>query len=607
MASTVPAKPGALEELREDVAVAERLCETRRQELELAKRIEDQDLRQCHAQQRQEAHEDSLAARRVLDEMRQVRQKVQSQVRAAEAHAFHSNGAYGNAILRAGTRCLTAQQYQEQWEVQAEITEKQMQVSILEDRELLQTIQQAASQRVASMDDVAQKRIGKSSELLQFSKDQDVTLKTKQDEQAESRRRQALRNSKVKVDGVSRAADQAKSAMRLAELKAKREQHRMAQDVERSWQAGASRISGAERQLQVEEEEMKAALWREEICATQIRRIASEWKHSVKEEFRERKQELDRKLERVADYEHKKKDPHIDAQVSMQVKTEEVSHRGTCVALHARKRAGAEVEDLEERLVIAKEQLVKLEAKCAAVVKELSSRWEDAKVLYSQKVMEVESDTEDLLRRLTAHREMHEDYCAHSLRKTEEMQQERQAIVRNQGALSHELVKHRAAFCQQKSAQTRRQAEARLEETKRHVEDVERRCQERVQMGRDTAEEKVRICQQRLAEQVDVAERRAYEAMDTRDKASMAFHAAISRCSGAADEARKRGLFEVAELLMPRDAWCGFNTLRPKTAEESTRPVTTSSGIEVWTLKETSSTVFPDRGGTPVEEEVRGW
>lgn len=134
------------------------------------------------------------------------------------------------------------------------------------------------------------------------------------------------------------------------------------------------------------------------------------------------------------------------------------------------------------------------------------------------------------------------------------------------------------------------------------VEDVDRRCQERVLMGKDTAEEKVRIAQERLAEQVDVAERRAHEAMDSRDKASMAFHAALSRCSGAADEARRRGLFEVAEMLMPRDAWCGFNTLRPNTAEDSTRPVTTASGVEVWTLKETSSTVFPDRGGTPMEE-----
>eukprot|EP00913_Durusdinium_trenchii_P014049 g13190.t1 len=72
--------------------------------------------------------------------------------------------------------------------------------------------------------------------------------------------------------------------------------------------------------------------------------------------------------------------------------------------------------------------------------------------------------------------------------------------------------------------------------------------------------------------------------MDTRDRASVAFHAALARCSGAADEARRRGLFEVAEMLMPSDTWCGFHTLRPKTAEDSTRPVTTSSGVEVWTL-----------------------
>lgn len=601
--TTIPSKPGALEALRGDLHEAEQLAETRRQDLEQAKRLEDQRLRQCHAEQRQDAQDDRVAARHVLDEMKKVRQKVQGQLRAAQAHAFHSTD--GHALLRAGKRSVAAQQHQEQWEAQAKITERQMKESIEQDKEVLKIIQHAADRRVAAMEDVAQKRVGKSHELLQFSKDQDVILKMHQEEQSQTQVRQAARVSKVKVDGVTRAADQAKSHMQLAESKAKREQHRMTRDVERCVEAGAARIFGAERQLKLEEEEMKAALWREEICATQIKRVAGEWKQTVQEEFRERKQELDRNLERVANYEHKKKDPHIDAQLAMQVKTEEVSHRGTCVALDARTRAGAEVEDLERRLVIAKEQLAKLEVKCASVVKELTNRWEDAKVVYSQRVMEVESETEDLLRRLTAHREMHEEFCALSLRKTKEVQEERQAVVRNQGALSQELVKQRAAFCQQKSAQTRRQAEARLEEAKRRVEDVDRRCQERVLMGKDTAEEKVRIAQERLAEQVDVAERRAHEAMDSRDKASMAFHAALSRCSGAADEARRRGLFEVAEMLMPRDAWCGFNTLRPNTAEDSTRPVTTASGVEVWTLKETSSTVFPDRGGTPMEEEAR--
>jgi len=58
---------------------------------------------------------------------------------------------------------------------------------------------------------------------------------------------------------------------------------------------------------------------------------------------------------------------------------------------------------------------------------------------------------------------------------------------------------------------------------------------------------------------------------------------------------------------MPFDAWRGFSPtgLTPHTAEASTRPMTTSSGVEVWTLKETTSTIFPDRGGTPLETEAK--
>lgn len=602
--ATAMTQPPVLEALREDVALAERLAEQRRQDLVRARNQEDRQLRTCHAQQREEEHQERAATRRVLDEMRQVRQKVHGQLRAAQAHAFHSTD--DHALVRAGKRALTARKHQEQWEAQASWTEKQMQLSIVQDKELLKNIQEAASQRVASMDSVAQQRVEKSQQLLHFSKEQDANLRLHQDEIHQTQLRQAVRNSKIKVDSAHRAADRAQSEMIAAEAKALTAQQRMTRDVERSLQAGAARISTAERQLKVEEEEMKAALWREEICALQIKRVAQEWKDNVQVEFQERKQELEKVLERVSDYEHRKKMPHQDAQVSMQIKTEEVSSRGFSVAQAARTRASEEVADLERRLHFAKEQLQKLEVKCASSLKELNGKWEEAKRIYEAKVSETESETEDLLQRLLTHREMHEDYCAQSVRKTEELQEERQAVVRNQGALSHELVRHRAAFCQQKSAQTRRQAEARLEQTKRHVEDVERRCQERVQMGKDTAEEKVRIAQQRFNEQVDMAERRSHEAMDTRDRASVAFHAALARCSGAADEARRRGLFEVAEMLMPSDTWCGFHTLRPKTAEDSTRPVTTSSGVEVWTLgKETASTVFPDQGGTPLEEAQR--
>eukprot|EP00913_Durusdinium_trenchii_P022609 g21233.t1 len=335
--ATAMTQPPVLEALREDVALAERLAEQRRQDLVRARNQEDRQLRTCHAQQREEEHQERAATRRVLDEMRQVRQKVHGQLRAAQAHAFHSTD--DHALVRAGKRALTARKHQEQWEAQASWTEKQMQLSIVQDKELLKNIQEAASQRVASMDSVAQQRVEKSQQLLHFSKEQDANLRLHQDEIHQTQLRQAVRNSKIKVDSAHRAADRAQSEMIAAEAKALTAQQRMTRDVERSLQAGAARISTAERQLKVEEEEMKAALWREEICALQIKRVAQEWKDNVQVEFQERKQELEKVLERVSDYEHRKKMPHQDAQVSMQIKTEEVSSRGFSVAQAARTRA----------------------------------------------------------------------------------------------------------------------------------------------------------------------------------------------------------------------------------------------------------------------------
>ncbi|CAK9002801.1 unnamed protein product [Durusdinium trenchii] len=83
--ATAMTQPPVLEALREDVALAERLAEQRRQDLVRARNQEDRQLRTCHAQQREEEHQERAATRRVLDEMRQVRQKVHGQLRAAQA------------------------------------------------------------------------------------------------------------------------------------------------------------------------------------------------------------------------------------------------------------------------------------------------------------------------------------------------------------------------------------------------------------------------------------------------------------------------------------------------------------------------------------------
>ncbi|CAE7256836.1 unnamed protein product [Symbiodinium natans] len=401
------------------------------------------------------------------------------------------------------------------------------------------------------------------------------------------RKQRTLRQLQAECHAAKRTLTSSKQASIEAEARSAELKAGLVRDVQRSLEAGQSRVAAAERDLEVQEVEGKAALWREDICRSQIKRVAGELKQSSKEQLGQRKKELDSMLERVAEYEHLKKTPHQDAQVSMMAKTEEVSHRGQCAALEARQRVGEEMEDIAKRIEVAKEQLVKMRVKCSANVKELMGRFEDAKCIYEAKVKEVAEQNEDLLQRLAMIRAEHEDHWHESLQKNSQLQKERQGAIQQIASRSQELSLSRAAFCQQKSAESRRQAEARLEQMKRHVQDVRCRCRERVQLGKEMAQEKVRIAQDRFAEHVQSSELRASEALDIRDKAKAEFQAALFRCCGAADEAHRRGLAEVAEILMPFDAWRGFSPagLRPHTAEASTRPVTTSSGVEVWTLK----------------------
>ncbi|CAE8687675.1 unnamed protein product, partial [Polarella glacialis] len=139
-----------------------------------------------------------------------------------------------------------------------------------------------------------------------------------------------------------------------------------------------------------------------------------------------------------------------------------------------------------------------------------------------------------------------EQHFRASLTQTELLAQERQAAVEQRAKVSDELAQQRAAVLQQQSAERRRQAEARLEQMRRHVEDVQARCCQRVLAGKATADEKVLLVRERFAAKVQIAEQRADEAGASRDKARAAYEAVVARCKGAVDEAQRRGLEDIA-------------------------------------------------------------
>ncbi|CAE6946590.1 unnamed protein product [Symbiodinium sp. CCMP2592] len=294
--------------------------------------------------------------------MRQVRQKVHGQLRAAQAQAFHSTNASHQALVRAGKRALTARSHTEQWEAQADVAEKWAENSLQREKEYVSSVKDAAEKRTAAIHGVTGDRVQKSQELLLSSKQQEQAVKLHSHKQLETQVQQAARHAQIKVDNSTRAADAAKRQLYQAEAKSAEQKAGLVRDVQRSLEAGMSRVSAAERELDFQEADGKAALWREDICTSQIKRVAGELKHSSQEQFGQRKKELDAMLERARALEHFKKTPHQEAQISMKAKTEEVSHRGQCAALEARQRVGEEMEDIAKRVVVAKEQLVKMRA-----------------------------------------------------------------------------------------------------------------------------------------------------------------------------------------------------------------------------------------------------
>merc|ERR1712048_610650 len=87
---------------------------------------------------------------------------------------------------------------------------------------------------------------------------------------------------------------------------------------------------------------------------------------------------------------------------------------------------------------------------------------------------------------------------------------------------------------------------------KTNVEEVRARLQERMTTEAEVAHEKVRLARDRQAQRSELAARRTSEAESRRDKALAQYTAVMARIQGAAQETRRRGLDNIADIIEPR-------------------------------------------------------
>jgi len=616
MATSQLMGPQGNEALRADASKLGYEASQRKQELQKEKNLEDLHLRQANDDHRHKVDEQFAASKRALDEMREVRNSTHSQLRVAKATQMYETTVGSNALASAGHQALSARGEAKMCQAQASALQDFAQKSSQREKETLAMVRDTASQRVATGKDQAEERVGKSYQLTQLANQQVDAVKTQTVLQIEVQERQAALRAGLKVGATGRALDFGLAEMHSAAAKSNKGKTAMVRDLERNREAAEARVALAQRQLAGEEEESEAALAREDICAAQMKRIANELKEDSKANFASGKVVLDRMLQQATSHAQSKKIPFEEAQEHVLEKTEAVNLASNKSALSALQHAGKDGEEMTRRVQRAKRQLADLQAQCAANVSELMKRFEEAKREHAKKLAEAERQTQDLLQKCAEQKAQRERDCVASLEKNERLLQEREASVKSWTKGSNDLLNQRMAAVQQQAAERRRQAEARLEQTRRHAEEVRSRCQERVQAGMDIAREKVNLAAERSSGKIKVAEQRAQEAMEARSKALAAYKAVISRCEGAAEEARRRGLVDYAKILMPPEPEGQLNdsgregivksVCSTEVPKEPSRPVTEGNS-RPWTaatdtygdFKETGSTIFPDRGGTP--------
>lgn len=570
-----------------------------RQATQREKHIEVSNLSKANEEHRQKVSEEMRLGREQLDEMKRVREQVHLKLRGAKAKGFHDTAVAQCALARAGQQALSARGESELWRNHAANTERHLAASMAREQEALVAAQNGADARLATARTHADARLETSRQLNELATYHRSNVAEQHLNQVKSFESQMARHANLKVGAVNRAQQAMQDEFRQVQVKAGKHQMATLDDLQRNMKAGSARISLAQRALEASEADAEAAFERERVCAAQVQRIVAELKEKAKDDLAAGVQQLDRRLNQVQLYEKSKKVPLEGLTKDLEKKLEVFEHSGEKVAMKAHSWAGQEESELKEHIGRTKILLAELEVKCVSQMSELLQRWEEAKSVDEKKIKEAEQRTQEILDKCKEFQDARDSLCVTVLGEADSLAQERKIAAEKRARITHDIAQQQAATLQQQAAERRRQAEARLVEHRRHLEDVKIRCKKRVDAGIETANEKVHLATERFTEQLLLAERRDEEAQSSFEKAFAEYRAAFTRITGAAAEAERRGIAQIAGMLSQPS----LQSASEVTGSLPPKPLwlSTTACDENAEMKETASTFFPDGGTTPLD------
>lgn len=536
-------------ERRAELTAAEAYIEKVRQGTQHERRLEldaKMQSREDHARN----VDGALTARsRILEELRSVRTKVQEKLIHAQAKGVASAGAAERALARAGQRALSAKQEADRAQAFATEEEARRKLFRTTQEEHLAKVRHEWDARVAEADTHAAERSALAQRNLDEASLTFDKLRQRQGEDLASQASHAERCTSLKLGAAQVMHKRSMTQVDTAARQLVFVQIDYTRKLQRKHADANTRVQEAQKSLAVQQAHVHETLDVENICAAQARLIATSLVQQEEAARVSALVTLDSHLDFVASQVQRKATNYDEERqiVSGRRATAEVKAAATASAAQA--HSDAEASKARVRVEDAKRTLSDLHAQCAAYLRDIEDRRDEAKCEDAAKIEAARARTEALKqycdRTLASCRSLWDERVSHAAQRQEEAKQLLEAKVLD---LSKDAVQ-RAEMKRRQARELRLQVEGQLRRVEEHIEDLRARCAARVQADAETAAEKVHLALLRHHHRTAAAAERASECQAKRAAADAEYIQVMAQAAFAAAECRRRGLDDIADII----------------------------------------------------------
>mmetsp|Transcript_51568 Transcript_51568/g.144084 ORF Transcript_51568/g.144084 Transcript_51568/m.144084 type:complete len:650 (-) Transcript_51568:341-2290(-) len=524
-----------------------RLCSARerRQELDALASSREDHLRQVDG---------AMTARgRITQELRNVRGQVQAKLLAARAKGIQDSGIADRALARAGRQALDAKLEADHWRtVAAEEDARQRKVRTDEERHLAK-MRWAWDSRINDVQARNQRRVDLAQHLVEHT---DMTSeKTRQNHatQMSTTVAHAERAASLQMANARTAQDQARCDVQGAVKQSTRSQLASVREVQQSRDHGIAKVAIAEAALGERVRECRSDLEQEMVCSMQARTFASTLCEQSDRDRHAARQTLEAKLH-FTGAQAERKGANYQEELDIARKRNEIwdvtaaqsAAAGGARSVDERARAVAQVDE-------AKASLATIQVQLATYIRSVLDEWEEAKRKDAVKVEKAVAQTEALRKQCDETLQECRKLWAERLAATQRSVAEKKAELSAKVAEMEKLSDHRVEMMARQAREWREHADRQLADFQKAIEETRVRMAERVAEEVEASAQKIRNARESHDERCRMAAKRTAEAEARRDQARADFATVMARIRGAAMEARRRGLDNIAYVIEPPD------------------------------------------------------